>query len=80
MTTPHHTAIPSKESFMSVQHASVSPAFLRRPDAAKYIGMSEGWLRKIDASGKGPEKARCGKSPVYSIESLNRFMRANVEK
>ena len=59
---------------------SPSQEYLRRPQAALFIGMSEAWLKKVEKSGQGPERSRCGKSPVYHIDSLRRFMAERVER
>jgi len=58
---------------------TVSQEYLRRPQAAAFIGMSQAWLKKADRLGKGPERSRLGKSPIYHIEALRRFVASRIE-
>lgn len=62
------------------KQAEIPPEFLRRPAAAAFISMSQAYLRKVERLGKGPERSRCGKSPVYHIDELRRWMREHVER
>ena len=62
------------------KQTDIQPEFLRRPQAAAFLGMSEAWLRKMERLGKAPERSRCGKSPVYRIETLRLWMQEQVEK
>ncbi len=57
-----------------------APEYLRRKDAAKFIGMSVAYLRGCERLGKGPERVRCGKIPLYTLEGLRRFMAARIER
>ena len=64
---------------MSDSPTGPAPEYLRRKDAAKFIGMSVAYLRRCERLGKGPERSRCGKVPIYHIDALRRFMAARIE-
>jgi predicted DNA-binding transcriptional regulator AlpA len=53
--------------------------YLRIKEAAKFIGMSSAFLRKVAREGHGPERVRCGKVLLYPIVGLRRYMAERVE-
>jgi predicted DNA-binding transcriptional regulator AlpA len=57
---------------------TVAPEFLRRPQAAKFVGMSPAFLRKAEKNGQGPKCSRLGKSPVYKISDLREWVAARA--
>jgi predicted DNA-binding transcriptional regulator AlpA len=59
---------------------AVSPEYLRLNQAAQFISMSPAYLRKVCRLGKGPTKIRLGKSPVFHVEELRRWVQAHVER
>jgi hypothetical protein len=54
--------------------------FLRRKEAAAFINMSVAFLRERERLGKGPERSRCGKVPVYHVDALRRWMAEQIER
>jgi hypothetical protein len=58
----------------------LTPEFMRLPDAAKFIGMSPGFLRKEARLKRGPERARVGKCLLYPVASLRRYVKERTEQ
>ena len=58
----------------------MSPAFLKTPDAAAYLGLSPRTLEKWRGAGKGPRYSRLGRSRsvVYAVVDLDDFARARL--
>lgn len=56
----------------------MSPAFLKTPEAAAYLGLSRRTLEKWRATGKGPRYSRLGRSVVYAVADLDDFARART--
>lgn len=56
----------------------MSPAFLKTPDAAAYLGLSRRTLEKWRGAGKGPRYSRLGRSVVYAVSDLDDFARARA--
>jgi len=51
--------------------------YMRQPDAADYIGMSESYLEKARVTGKdGPPFARLGRAIVYDVADLDAWIAA----
>lgn len=56
----------------------MSPAFLKTPDAAAYLGLSPRTLEYWRFDGKGPRYSRLGRAVVYAVADLDEFARANA--
>lgn len=56
----------------------MSPAFLKTPDAAAYLGLSRRTLEKWRSAGKGPRYSCLGRSVVYAVADLDDFARARL--
>lgn len=59
---------------------TVTPEYLRLPQAARLISMSPAFLRKCIRLGNGPSVIRLGKSPVVAVSELHRWMASRVER
>jgi hypothetical protein len=57
----------------------LQPEYLARPAAAAFICRSIAWLRREESLGRGPARTRLGKSPIYKIADLRRFMDERAE-
>lgn len=57
----------------------VTPEFLRREQAAAFVGMSQAFLMKMEKLGKGPRVSRLGRAPVYSIADLRAWVESRRE-
>lgn len=53
--------------------------FLRRKEAANFIGMSVAFLRKAEREGRGPHFARLGRTPAYAIADLRAWVESRRE-
>jgi hypothetical protein len=62
-----------------LKQAELQPEYLLRPAAAAFICRSVAWLRREERLGRGPIRSRLGKSPIYKIEALRRFMDERAE-
>jgi hypothetical protein len=54
-----------------------TPRGLRTPEAAAYIGFSEGFLRKarrLETEVEGPNYRRIGNRVIYTIEDLDSWL------
>ena len=56
----------------------MSPAFLKTPDAAAYLGLSRRTLEKWRSDGKGPRYSCLGRAVVYAVADLDEFARENA--
>lgn len=56
----------------------MSPAFLKTPEAAAYLGLSPRSLEHWRYKGKGPRYSRLGRAVVYAVADLDEFARANA--
>lgn len=56
----------------------MSPAFLKTPEAAAYLGLSPRSLEYWRYRGKGPRYSRLGRAVVYAVADLDEFARANT--
>lgn len=56
----------------------MSPAFLKTPEAAAYLGLSPRSLEFWRYKGKGPRYSRLGRSVVYAVSDLEDFARART--
>lgn len=56
----------------------MSPAFLKTPKAAAYLGRSPRTLEYWRCEGKGPRYSRLGRAVVYAVADLDEFARANA--
>jgi len=56
----------------SVIHATTNP-WLRRPEAARHLGISASLLEKLDASGQGPRRSLIGRAVLYRLSDLDRW-------
>lgn len=65
---------------MSDSPTGPAQEFFRRKQAASFLNMSVGYLRRCEKLGQGPERSRCGKVPIYQIDALRRFMAARIER
>ena len=61
-------------------NTDVKPAFLRRRQAAAYLGMSESWLRSLHSKGRGPEIVRIEGAILYPIDRLEAWARERLVK
>ena len=52
------------------------PPRLNSKEAAKYLGVSDSWMRKKRVSGDGPPFLRLVGKIVYDRETLDRWMEA----
>ena len=48
--------------------------FVRVRDAAQFMGVSKGWLDKKRGEGGGPKFSRVGRSIVYSLDDLEKWV------
>jgi hypothetical protein len=56
----------------------VAPAVLREPHAAFYIGIARQTLKKQRMQGRGPTFVRMGRTIVYRVCDLDRFLEARL--
>lgn len=56
----------------------MSPAFLKTPEAAAYLGLSRRSLEYWRYRGKGPRYSRLGRAVVYAVADLDEFARENA--
>jgi predicted DNA-binding transcriptional regulator AlpA len=52
--------------------------YLRRDEAAKFLGMSKSTLANWASEGRGPIFHKVGRIPVYAVTELRRFVEANT--
>lgn len=57
----------------SVPADGTADPWLRRPAAAKHLGISTSLLEKLDALGDGPPSARIGRSRIYRRSHLDKY-------
>jgi hypothetical protein len=57
---------------------AVTPAAVREPDAAHYIGRSRAYLKKARLVGGGPAFVRVNRAISYRIADLDRWLGAHV--
>ena len=55
----------------------VSKEMLTTAEAARYMGMSKGWVQKLVSAGAIPRHAPGGKLTYFDREDLNKYMRRN---
>ncbi len=54
----------------------ITPRLLRTPEAARYCGFSKSTFEKLRCYGGGPDFIRRGKSVLYTIDDLDRWLEA----
>jgi hypothetical protein len=47
---------------------------LRTPEAAEYLGLSSSTLEKRRLTGDGPVFCKCGRTVVYDIQDLDKYL------
>jgi excisionase family DNA binding protein len=52
--------------------------YMRRDEAAKFLGISKSTLANWASEGKGPTFHKVGRIPVYSVTELRRFIEAHT--
>ena len=58
----------------SIVRSFMPPAYLKSPDAAAYIGVSQRALEGLRYRGTGPKYSKVGRSIFYSVKDLDVFM------
>jgi hypothetical protein len=58
--------------------SAVLPAAVKEPIAAPYIGYSRAYLKKARRTGTGPDYIRCGRSILYRLADLDRWLENHV--
>jgi len=61
-----------------MEQANGSRATLRDHEAAELLSVSTSTLRSWRSQRRGPDYSRLGRRIVYTIESLQRFLRENT--
>jgi hypothetical protein len=56
----------------------ISPAVLREPHAAFYIGIAKTTLKKQRMQGRGPAFVRMGRTIVYRLRDLDLFLETRL--
>jgi predicted DNA-binding transcriptional regulator AlpA len=51
-----------------------NPEYLRRPDAARFCGVSTALFAKLDRTAGGPKRILLGRAVVYSVQDLRAWM------
>lgn len=59
---------------MNTPTTEPTPAYLRRRDAARYLGVSESLIRKLERSGEFPCAVRLNRAVVYPRQALDNLM------
>jgi hypothetical protein len=59
---------------MGTQGGYVPPHYMRRSEAARFLGLAPGTLANWASAGKGPAFHRVGRIPLYSITELRRYV------
>lgn len=54
----------------------VHPQYVRRRDAARFLGLAEGTLANMAHQRRGPDFHRIGRTVLYSLEELRRYVAA----
>lgn len=57
----------------------VEQKWLSLNDAARWLGRSPSFLRKLIRIGQGPKFARLGRSPCFALKDLQEFMESKME-
>jgi excisionase family DNA binding protein len=57
-----------------------SAKVLRTRDAAEYVGIGESTLTNLRVSGGGPRFIKLGKTVLYDVRDLDKWMNANKFK
>jgi excisionase family DNA binding protein len=52
--------------------------YLRRDEAAKFLGLSKSTLANWASEGRGPTFHKVGRIPVYAVAELRRFIEAHT--
>lgn len=52
--------------------------YMRRADAANYLGLSSSTLANWASEGKGPVFHKVGRIPLYAVTELRRFVEART--
>jgi hypothetical protein len=69
---------------MEVNLTDVSPRFLRRGDAARYVRETHGtpcsraWLAKLAVTGGGPTYRLAGRFPIYTPHDLDVWVNGRI--
>ena len=59
--------------------ADIAPIFLRRPELARAIGLTEGFIRQQEARGNWPAPIRLGdRVVVYELATVVEWLRRNA--
>jgi hypothetical protein len=53
---------------------TLEPLAVRRHDAARLLGLSESGLRLLEQRGEAPPRRRAGRSVLYVIADLRRWL------
>lgn len=69
---------PSKRTPRPRLGQALEPLAVRRKDAARLLGVSEGALRLWEAERRGPVFVREGKAVLYSVARLRDWMEAHT--
>jgi predicted DNA-binding transcriptional regulator AlpA len=59
---------------MSATNAQLPPRYLRTPEAARFLGLSDRTLEKHRTYGTGPRYAKLGGRVVYQLEDLQAWV------
>jgi predicted DNA-binding transcriptional regulator AlpA len=54
--------------------------YLRRADAASFLGLSVSTLANWASAGRGPTYHKMGRVPMYSLAELRRFVESQTVK
>jgi predicted DNA-binding transcriptional regulator AlpA len=61
------------------EQTPVPEQYLRLPEAAAYITMSQQFLRRAHREGRGPNRIRCGRVILFTRSALDAFLAGRAE-
>ena len=73
-----HTPAPTHPAASLNEAGAVLPAVLREADAARYIGLSQAYLRKSRLFGRGPAFVRLRRTVMYRVRDLDQFLESHL--
>jgi len=63
---------------MQTQSTAIPVENLRRPDAARLLGISVSLLRKLERGGNAPKSVRLNRAIIYPVAELRQFMQERL--
>ena len=76
--SPHRTNPPrvTRDAALIDRNHDVRHEYLRRDQAARFLGLAPGTMANLASCGRGPAYHRVGRTVLYAISDLRQFVAA----